>query len=377
MFDQHVRHIADNMDWTLLDLRIQRDPWHPVNYNFFQSTRTSSSTASNVIFTKSMRTDDANGTGTTGCFTLPTSTPTHQSSSQLTTNTHVNSVTPVNPDIQDALRALTQALSSVEFASRALKPTETRYSTSEKELLAVIWACEKFRGYIEFTNFTIETDDAALTWLLSLKEPRGRLARWFMTLQSYDFDIKYRPVKSIDMKTADAYSRVYSVNFIDDSDSIFRPEFIQQQSQDKFLNPIFSFLKGHTSRDDPFEFQHIKSLDYNYSLSDDGLLMKHILFRSRRNNPGLCEVNVASSHGSAPCYAIHLGSLDRNLLNGHPSSVWLTPPASPTCELSVFRPEVITLSDSDDDVVLLDDPALNQHTLESPTVEDNAGIRGI
>ncbi|CAG7731195.1 unnamed protein product [Allacma fusca] len=61
MFDQHVRHIADNVDWTLLDLGIQRGPWNPGNYNFFQSTQASSSTASNVTFTESMHTDDANG----------------------------------------------------------------------------------------------------------------------------------------------------------------------------------------------------------------------------------------------------------------------------------------------------------------------------
>ncbi|CAG7832705.1 unnamed protein product, partial [Allacma fusca] len=80
--------------------------------------------------------------------------------------------------------------------------------------------------------------------------------------------------------------------------------------------------------------------------------------------------------------AIHPGSSGRNPLNGHPSTVWLTPPASPTPEyvdLTVFRPEVITLSDNDDDddVVLLDEPTLNQHTLDSPTVEDNAGIQGM
>ncbi|CAG7717261.1 unnamed protein product [Allacma fusca] len=59
MFDD-VRHIADTVDWTLLDLGIQRRPRHPGNYNFFQSTQASSSTASNVTFTESMHTDDAN-----------------------------------------------------------------------------------------------------------------------------------------------------------------------------------------------------------------------------------------------------------------------------------------------------------------------------
>jgi len=48
---------------------------------------------------------------------------------------------------------------------------------------------EKFRGFIEYTHFTIETDHITLSWLQRMKEPSGRLARWFMTLQSYDFTV--------------------------------------------------------------------------------------------------------------------------------------------------------------------------------------------
>lgn len=96
------------------------------------------------------------------------------------------------------------------FASRTrtLRQAETRYSVSEIELLAVLFGVMKFQHYIELTNFTIETDHSALQWLKKLKEPTGRLAKWFMILQEFDFTVKYRPGTSGCIKTADALSRI-------------------------------------------------------------------------------------------------------------------------------------------------------------------------
>ena len=80
---------------------------------------------------------------------------------------------------------------AIHFGSLPVQSAETRYSTSEKECLAVIWSIEEFRGFIEYTSFTIESDHKALQWLMNIKEPSGRLARWFMVLQSYNFDLVY------------------------------------------------------------------------------------------------------------------------------------------------------------------------------------------
>ena len=94
----------------------------------------------------------------------------------------------------------------VSYYSRKLLPREQRYSTVEKELLAIKLATSAFRVYLLGRHFQIVTDHRSLEWLDRLKETNSRLTRWSLALQSFDFSITHRPGK--DNGNADALSRI-------------------------------------------------------------------------------------------------------------------------------------------------------------------------
>ena len=83
----------------------------------------------------------------------------------------------------------------VAFASRALTDVESRYSQTEREALAAVWACEYFHLYLFGQTFTVISDHKPLEGIFNrpTSHTNARIERWNMRLQSYDFDLKYRP----------------------------------------------------------------------------------------------------------------------------------------------------------------------------------------
>lgn len=99
----------------------------------------------------------------------------------------------------------------IAYVSRKLRGAELNYTTTEKECLAVVFGVEKFRQYVEGFTFEIITDHSALIWLLRQQNLTGRLARWAMKLQQFDFEITH--IKGKNNVVPDALSRFPEENF--------------------------------------------------------------------------------------------------------------------------------------------------------------------
>lgn len=98
----------------------------------------------------------------------------------------------------------------IAFMSVKLNPAQRNYSVTEQECLAAILSVEKFRCYVEGMPFTIITDHASLKWLMGQRDLSGRLARWALKLQGYNFKIVHR--KGSANIVPDALSRIEEID---------------------------------------------------------------------------------------------------------------------------------------------------------------------
>jgi hypothetical protein len=78
----------------------------------------------------------------------------------------------------------------IYYASRTLDAAQLNYTTTEKELLAVLFAIDKFRSYLVGSKIIVYTDHAAIRYLLRKKDAKPRLLRWILLLQEFDLDIR-------------------------------------------------------------------------------------------------------------------------------------------------------------------------------------------
>lgn len=95
----------------------------------------------------------------------------------------------------------------IAYVSKKLNETQKKYTITELECLAALVSIKKFRPYVEGQDFTLITDHASLKWLMSQKDLHGRLARWSLKLQGYDFKITHQ--KGKENIVPDALSRIY------------------------------------------------------------------------------------------------------------------------------------------------------------------------
>jgi len=99
------------------------------------------------------------------------------------------------------------SLAPISYYSRLLTAPERKYSTYEKECLAVLFGCDKCRSYLEHKIFELHCDNLALCWLLRRTKDVGRLGRWILRLTPFKFTVKH--TRGVDNVVADALSRIF------------------------------------------------------------------------------------------------------------------------------------------------------------------------
>ena len=93
----------------------------------------------------------------------------------------------------------------VVYYSRKLKKAEKNYATVERECLAIVESIKHFEVYLTGVPFTVVTDHGCLKYLHSMKDSRGRLLRWALSLQPYEYKVIHR--QGEDNGNADRLSR--------------------------------------------------------------------------------------------------------------------------------------------------------------------------
>ncbi|RXN08425.1 retrotransposon-like family member retr-1 [Labeo rohita] len=135
----------------------------------------------------------------------------------LVSNTPVLKYFDVNKEIMLSVDASAEGLGAVllqeghpvAFGSRSLTECQKRYAQIEKELLAIVYGCEKFHQYVYGKTVQVETDHKPLETVFkkSLQKAPPRLQRMLMRLQLYDIRVSYKPGK--ELYIADTLSRAY------------------------------------------------------------------------------------------------------------------------------------------------------------------------
>lgn len=174
----------------------------------------------------------------------------------------------------------------IAYAGRDLNRAERNYSATEREALAVIDGIKRFQPYLYGRKFTIHTDHNALKWLMSIKDPTGRVARWSLLIQQFDFDIVHKP--GVLNTNADALSRrPYGTCHLNalESAGLQTKQIIEFQRKDPNIGEIIEYLEREQLPADNVRAKRILLTEDVYFLDEHDLL-HHLDLTAKRGRKG-------------------------------------------------------------------------------------------
>nr|GFA96228.1 reverse transcriptase domain-containing protein [Tanacetum cinerariifolium] len=119
----------------------------------------------------------------------------------------------------------------IHYAINTMNQAKTNYTTTEKEMLAVVYAFEKFRSYLIMNKSIVYIDRSALKYLFAKKDVKARLLHWILLLQEFDF-------KVIDTKGAENYAADHLSRLENPYENVFDPKEINETFPLESLNKV-------------------------------------------------------------------------------------------------------------------------------------------
>src|SRR5450759_4480230 len=105
-----------------------------------------------------------------------------------------------------------------------MSPAEKNYTTTKRECLPIIYACKKFRHYLLGYDVVFHTDHDAIKHLVKKADLCGRITRWIMLLQEFQYTIKVKP--GLGNKNVDFLSRLEEAAVVESTRDDFLDEYL-------------------------------------------------------------------------------------------------------------------------------------------------------
>ena len=153
---------------------------------------------------------------------------------------------------------------------------------TEREALAVVDGVRHFQTYLYGRQFTVLTDHNAVRWLMNIKKPTGRLARWALLLQQHDFTIEYRSGTSNGNADALSQRTYHPVVAAYEKPGVQVEEIWELQRKDPTLADIITYLETEELPSNGAAAKAIMHSIDDYYLDPNGLLCHLWVPKGRR-----------------------------------------------------------------------------------------------